>query len=418
MSGLSNVAPSNYVGPQGPIERALCRRLYRLAIKSRRIAVAIDTEDKSVVEAEFILAPPRLWTFLRILVAPNLWVGQSYTAGSWYLKRGRLAEFLEIIRKEAPAPFRRYYEFMAALRGFRYYLSQYLLNVHYTRKVRRHYEVDANIYKLILDQEMIYTCAFFENAEKSLDAAQQRKLATSIARLELPKRSVRVLDIGCGWGATARAIVRSRENSEVCGLSLSEGQIEWARERDCAVLSPDQRRRIEYRVEDYVDHRGTELYDAVIVIGMIEHVGLGGYETFFHSLQSFLRPGGTAVIHTIASPMPSKPTNRWIDKYIFKGGYAPSVSELVRAIEREPFQITGLHLHGPNNYRRTIECWLDNFTTNETQIARYLYLEGHSERYVERFLRTWFFYLSGVRNMFSDGDPRSHQVVQACIRKK
>lgn len=387
-------------------------------IASKRIDVAIGSDDEGAANVEFVLAPPRLGTGLRILIAPNLWVGESYAAGLWYLKKGSLSEFLDVIRREAPPIFRKYYEFTAALKGIRHYLSQHLLNVHYTRKVRRHYEVDSKIYEMILDRELVYTCAFFERASQTLESAQQNKLAIAIARLELPEGSPKVLDIGCGWGATARAIVRSHDGAKVCGLSISENQIEWARERDGRVLSSDQRQRIEYRIEDYLDHKASEPYDAVIVIGMIEHVGLGGYETFFCRLHGFLKRGGTAVIHTIVSPIPGKPTNRWIDKHIFTGGYAPSVSELVRAIERHPFEITGLYLHRPSNYRLTIECWLDNLTANETPIIRYLQSEGTSEGEVEQFIRIWRFYLSGVRNMFSDNDLRSHQVIQVCIRKK
>jgi cyclopropane-fatty-acyl-phospholipid synthase len=418
MSGSSNLAPSSYVGPQGPLEWALCRHLIHLMIASKRIAIARGVDDGCVSEAEFILAPPRLWTLVRILIAPNLWVGESYAAGSWYLRKGSLTEFLDVIQREAPRAFQRYYEFTAALRGFRYYRGQYLLNVQYTRKVRQHYEVDATIYEMILDREMVYTCGFFETADQDLDVAQQNKLAVAIARLELPEGSAKVLDIGCGWGATARAIVRSHEHAEVCGLSISEGQIEWARERDCSVLSANQLRRIDYRAEDYVNHNVTQSYDAAIVIGMIEHVGLGGYETFFRRLYGFLKFGGTAVIHTIAAPTPGKPANPWIDKKIFTGGHAPSVSELVRAIERQPFQITGLYIYRSANYRRTIECWIHNFISNEPLLTRYMLRQGAAESEVEQFIRTWLFYLSGVRNMFSDGNRRSYQVVQVCIRKK
>jgi len=417
MGDSSNLPPANYVGPRGPIERVLCRYLYRLMIASKRIAVYMDGENERC-DAEFILVPPPFWIAVRILIAPNLWVGESYVSGRWYLKKGSLTDFLDVVRREAPPIFRGYYEFTAALRGIRYYLSQYLLNTHYTRQVRRHYEVDSKIYEMILDPEMIYTCAFFSRVDQDLQTAQQNKLSVAIGRLELPPCSPKVLDIGCGWGATARAVVRSHPSAEVCGLSISEGQINWAKARDGLVLTPDQRRRIEYRTEDYVDHRCISWYDSVIVIGMIEHVGLGGYPTFFRSLYEFLKPGGTALIHTIVSPEPAEPTNRWIDKYIFTGGYAPSISELVSAIEGLPFQITGLYLHKPNNYRRTIECWLANFISNESLVMRHLALEGESEDEIARFLRTWLFYLSGVRNMFSDADPRSHQVIQACIKKK
>src|ERR1700722_8695426 len=133
MGDSSNLAPANYVGPRGPIERVLCRYLYRLMIASKRIAVYMDGENERC-DAEFILAPPPFWIAVRILIAPNLWVGESYVSGRWYLKKGSLTDFLDVVRREAPPIFRGYYEFTATLRGIRYYLSQYLLNTHYTRQ--------------------------------------------------------------------------------------------------------------------------------------------------------------------------------------------------------------------------------------------------------------------------------------------
>jgi cyclopropane-fatty-acyl-phospholipid synthase len=417
MSASLNRAPTNYVGPHGPIRLAICKYICRLMITSRKVALATDCANEGD-GPDFILCPPPLWITLKILIAPNLWVGESYVAGYWYLKKGSLADFLEIIRKEAPPRFRRYYELLAAFKGFRHYVGQYLLNAHYTRKVREHYEVDSKIYEMILDPEMVYTCAFFASVSDDLQVAQQNKLSAAIDRLSLPPDCSRVLDIGCGWGATERALVRLHPNVQVCALSISESQIAWAKARDAIILGDDQRRRIEYRVEDYIDHRGTARYDAVIIIGMIEHVGLGGYASFFRTLYEFLKPGGTALIHTIVAPTPGKPTNRWIDKHIFTGGYAPSISELIGAVEAQPLQITGVYIYSPSHYRRTIECWLNNFVSNEADLVSYLKLQGESEDGIDYFLRTWYFYLSGVRNMFSESNPRSYQVVQACIKKR
>jgi cyclopropane-fatty-acyl-phospholipid synthase len=391
-----------------------------MMITSERIRIAFGDDglrDVCQNDVEFVLCAPRFWTALKLMVAPALWVGESFTTGSWYLSKGNLSEFLRVIRNDAPAAFRRYYEFTAAFKGLRYYLSQYLLNNYYTRKVKHHYEVDPNIYEMILDEEMVYTCAFFEVGSETLEFAQQYKLAAAISRMELSQNHPRILDIGCGWGATARALVKYHPSVEVCGLSLSGNQIEWARRKDSLSLSTEQLSRIEYRIEDYTDHDRNAYYDAVSVIGMIEHVGLGGYYHFFSSIYRFLKPGGTALVQTIVSPTPGEPTNRWIDRHIFTGGYAPATSELVTAIERHPFRVAGIHVYGPRHYRRTIECWIENFTRNAGSIASYLTASGSSPGEVEKFIRTWLFYLSGVRNMFADDETLSHQVVQVCIKK-
>ena len=420
MTESLNLRPSSYVGPQSAMAILACKLLFKVMIRSPRIRVGFDEEcDSPDVDAEFefVLAPPKLSTAIKIMIAPNLWVGESFTSGKWYLRKGELSDFLETVLKDAPHGFRWYYEFTATLRGARYYLGQYVLNRYYTRKVKRHYEVDSRVYEKILDPEMVYTCGFFEDGNNSLAAAQRNKLTAAIRRMELPEGPVKVLDIGCGWGATARALVLGHAQAEVCGLSISKGQIEWATKHDSQTLTPDQLRRIEYRVEDYADHDRLGIYDAVSVIGMIEHVGLGGYDTFFDRVYKFLKPGGTALVHTIVSPMAADPTNRWIDRHIFTGGYSPSVSELVRAIERYPFRIAGLYLYRPRHYRRTIECWLQNFKSNICPMSHYFRQLGDSETKVEKFIRIWLFYLSGVRNMFSEDDPRSHQVVQVSITK-
>jgi cyclopropane-fatty-acyl-phospholipid synthase len=387
-------------------------------IRSPRIRIVFNHDlDHDDYEFDFVLFPPRLWTTIKILASPNLWVGESFITGAWYLSKGDLSDFLDAIRKDAPGRFERYYQFTASLRGLRYYLGQHLLNRYYTRKVKHHYDVDSKIYEMILDPEMLYTCAFFEDGNETLQAAQGKKLAAAISRLSLPHGPTKVLDIGCGWGAMARAVVRENPHAEVCGLSISKNQIDWAAKRDSQVLAIDQLCRIEYRLEDYVGHERTKFYDGISVIGMIEHVGLTGYDTFFNSVYRFLKPGGTALIHTIVSPIPADPTNRWIDRHIFTGGYTPSVSELTRAIERHPLRIVGLYIYRPRHYRRTIECWLQNFRSNVSCVSSYLRTLGESEAKIEKFIRTWLFYLSGVRNMFSEDDPQSHQVVQLAITK-
>ena len=134
-------------------------------IRNPKIHIKFSTDDPCYTnntKFDFVLAPPRIWTAIKILVAPTLWVGESFTAGEWYLCKGDLSDFLETVLKNAPHTFRRYYEFTAALRGLRHYVGQYLLNRYYTRKVKRHYEVDSKIYEMILDQDMVYTCGFRE----------------------------------------------------------------------------------------------------------------------------------------------------------------------------------------------------------------------------------------------------------------
>jgi cyclopropane-fatty-acyl-phospholipid synthase len=412
-----NAKPASYKGPQGRFERFLCETLFRLMLDTPQIKIDLHGPSQLLTDAEFVLAPPRLWTIMKILVMPDMCVGESYVVGNWYLVKGSLTDFLDAVERNANAAFRSYYDFISRMGGWRYYLSQYILNKTYTRKVKEHYEIDSKIYELILDHEMLYTCAFFTNQEQDLATAQQNKLRITIERMALPEGPIRVLDMGCGWGGFARAIVKANRGAEVCGLTISASQIEWARKRDAEELSSHEAARIEYRQEDYVSHDRTECYDSISVIGMIEHVGLGGYDEFFAKIYGLLKSGGTAVIHTIISPLPAVPSNSWIDKRIFRGGYIPSISELIRVAERHSFHISGVHIHRPWNYRRTIECWLENFINNIDRVGGYLATTGYRAADTDRFIRTWIFYLSSVRNMFSGDRELSHQTLQLCIKK-
>jgi cyclopropane-fatty-acyl-phospholipid synthase len=413
-----NVRPNSYLGPRTALERRICRVLFAGMIQDQRIV--IDYGDNEISRdrydaAEVVLAAPGLWSALKIMIAPGLWVGESYVAGDWFLKKGTLANFIDIIWQYAPSRFGGYYKWMQRLRGVRHYIRQYLLNRYFTRQVRKHYELDSAIYEMILDAEMVYTCAFFDASHESLEDAQSNKLTQTFERLLQSEQGGHILDIGCGWGAAERFVVQNYPTATICGLSISNNQIEWAKRRDGDSLSPSQQERITYRLQDYVLHEEFGAYDAVCAIGMIEHVGLGGYKEFFDRIAKFLKPNGRALIHTIIAPTRGIPTNRWIDRYIFTGGYVPSVSELIPVIENSAFSVEAIHLHGPINYHRTIEMWIDNLTKNAPRMKTYLVAEGASSEDAEQAVRTWYFYLCAVRNMFSKSDIHAYQVAQLCL---
>lgn len=398
----------------------MCRALFRLMVNDRRVLVdfgQVEAGPLAADEVQFIVAPPRLWRSICILLRPDFWAGEGFIRGDWYLKKGCLAEFLRIVEVHAPRPFRAYYQLLSGFRGAGFYLKQHLFSRYFTRKARAHYDIDPAIYSMILDPEMVYTCAFFDDGHRTLAEAQQNKIATAIGRMGLPVERPRVLDIGCGWGATERALVRQHPSAEICGLSISANQIRWAARRDADTLTRSQAARIEYRVEDFERHDRAEYYDGICAIGMIEHVGLSGFGGFFAQIGRLLRPGGTALIHSIVCPISASPTNRWIDKRIFMGGYAPSLAELIAAIELHPLSVSSIHLHGPTHYRRTIEAWTENLEANAGRMRDYLRANDLSRVQAERIVLTWRFYLNGVRNMFDDKPSKTHQIAQICIKK-
>jgi cyclopropane-fatty-acyl-phospholipid synthase len=409
--------PARYRGPRNAFERLVCRWLFQLMINDNRIAVDYGS-GAAADQAEFVVACPTLWATIKIVFAPNLNVGETFVTGDWFLRRGRLSDFIALIKTNPPRFYGAYYRFISQFRGFRFFIEQFFLRRYFTRQVRSHYELDSAIYELILDPELVYTCAFFETPEDTLPEAQQRKIATVIGRMKLPEGPSQVLDIGCGWGATERALVRAYPEANVCGLTISRTQVVWASVRDQGSLSDNQRARIEYRLEDFTAHARRNHYDGVCVVGMIEHVGLGGYEEFFRFIHDALKPGGTAVVHTIVSPVSEFPSNRWMDKHVFVGGYAPSVSELTRAVEQVPLGLTGVHLYSPTEYRRTIEYWLEKLRANRQRLIGHVLSRARSREAAEQTYRMWDFYLSGVRNMFDPEEPQTHQIAHICVSKR
>ena len=204
-----------------------------------------------------------------------------------------------------------------------------------------------------MDDECVYTCAFFDKNE-SLEEAQINKYHTICNRLGLSGEKADVLNIGCGWGSFERYLVKQNDQIKVTGLSISESQIEWANQRNYTHLEEKQLNRINLKIEDYLIHKSTEGYNAIVAIGMVEHVGLSGYKEFFRKAHSLLKPSGKILVHMIVKPESAVPTNSWMDKYIFPGGYTPSIKEITESVEDLNLRVMGIYIHGPSHYASVV----------------------------------------------------------------
>ena len=245
--------------------------------------------------------------------------------------------------------------------------------------VAHHYDLDGRLYDLFLDQDRQYSCAYFENADDTLETAQLAKKRHIVAKLAV-EPGHRVLDIGCGWGGMALYLARYA-GAEVKGITLSEEQFAMSKARVKADGLDD---KAVFALEDYRVTEGT--FDRVVSVGMLEHVGPKNYETYFRRVAELLTDDGVALIHTIGRTLGPAPTNDWLEKYIFPGGYIPALSELLPAIEAAGLMATDietLRLH----YAETLRAWRENFARQRDK-ARALY--------DERFCRMWEFYLAGA----------------------
>jgi cyclopropane-fatty-acyl-phospholipid synthase len=234
----------------------------------------------------------------------------------------------------------------------------------------QHYDIGNDLYQAMLDRRLVYTCAYWKEA-KTLDDAQEAKLDLVCRKANL-QPGMKVLDLGCGWGSFIK-YAAEKYGVEATGLTVSKAQVELGKQL-CDGLP------VELRLADYREALGT--YDAVVSIGIMEHVGSKNYRTYMEVANRCLKEDGVAVVHTIGGNKGGKDLNAWYDKYIFPNGVVPSLSQLTRAAEGL-FVIEDVHNIGPH-YDHTLMAWHENF---EKAWPKFKAVYG------DRFYRMWRFYL-------------------------
>ncbi len=331
------------------------------------------------------------WAFM---IDPYLYVGELYSDGRLIVEHGSIYDFLAIVLSnmkgaKLPLPERIIDMGRYALRHIR----QFNVGSRAKRNIAHHYDFDARLYALFLDSDRQYSCAYFEHPGQSLDEAQLAKKRHIAAKL-LIEQGNRVLDIGCGWGGLALYLAGTA-NAEVRGITLSEEQYEVAVNRAHDEGISD---RTTFALEDYRNTQGH--FDRIVSVGMLEHVGVDFYETYFQTISKLLDANGVAVIHAICRPEGPGHTNPWIQKYIFPGGYIPALSEVLPAIERSGLLVTDVEMLRVH-YAETLRNWRERFMSRRSE-ARALW--------GEHFCRMWEFYLSGSETSFRYEDMMVFQI--------
>jgi cyclopropane-fatty-acyl-phospholipid synthase len=319
-----------------------------------------------------------------LILNPELAVGEGYMDGTLTVEDDDLEGFLAlaVLNQRAGAQTR----WQSAVRRLRTATRSFMQNnvPGLSRKnVAHHYDLAGDLYALFLDADRQYSCAYFTSPDDTLEEAQAHKKAHIARKLAL-EPGMRVLDIGCGWGGMALTLARDH-GARVLGITLSEEQLAVARQRAKEERLED---RVDFRLADYRDLTGS--FDRIVSVGMFEHVGLPYYDTYFGKIRDLLTADGVALIHTIGISDAPSGTNPWIAKYIFPGGYVPSLSEVVASIERQGVWMTDieiLRLH----YAETLRHWRERFEANRDRIAAL---------YDERFVRMWRFYLVACETSF------------------
>jgi cyclopropane-fatty-acyl-phospholipid synthase len=259
--------------------------------------------------------------------------------------------------------------------------------------IAHHYGLGDHFYKLYLDESLTYSCAYFKNAEDTLEQAQQQKYEHICRKLHL-KEGDTLVDIGCGWGGMLLYAAR-HYGIKGLGCTLSDHQAEYARKK---VVQDGLEKRISILLEDY--RKITGQFDKFVSIGMFEHVGKGFIPMFMEKMKSLLKPNGIGLLHTIGKECDTA-GDPWTMKYIFPGAYVPVLDHVIRSMGEKglvPVDIENLRVH----YALTLDEWGRRLETNKTEIET---------MFDRKIVRMWRMYLNGSAAAFRWGDIRLYQIL-------
>ena len=327
--------------------------------------------------------------FSRVLAQGSLGLGESYMDG-WWDSDALDQFFFKLFRSGAIA------NAPVTLNTIFAVLQSKLMNLQSKARAfqvgEQHYDLGDDLFALMLDKRMIYSCAYWKNA-KNLDQAQEHKLDLICKKLYL-RPGMKVLDIGCGWGGLAQYMAQ-KYGVNVVGVTISKEQAKCAQER-CKGCD------VEIRLQDYRDIN--ETFDRIVSVGMFEHVGYKNYQIFIDMCHQLLKDDGLMLLHTIGSNQSYSNGDDWINKYIFTNGMLPSICQIAKTLEGK-FVMEDWHNFGAD-YDKTLMAWHANFIKGWPEIQA---------KYGDRFYRMWNYYLLSCAGLFR---ARSIQLWQIVISKK
>tara|TARA_A100001011_G_scaffold288318_1_gene299361 strand:- start:827 stop:2020 length:1194 start_codon:yes stop_codon:yes gene_type:complete len=329
----------------------------------------------------------------KLLFRPDLYFGEAYSDGEIEIENGTLTDFLNLSLKNIGRGELNFFsQILNKLSGSYRYLTNFNFIKKSKMNVSHHYDISDELYDLFLDPKKQYSCAYFKNESDDLETAQNNKIKHIIKKLNI-KPNQKVLDIGCGWGSLALDIAKSAQ-CEVTGITLSQNQFNYCIRKAKEMNLENQ---VTFKLVDYRELN--EKFDRIVSVGMFEHVGRKFYKKFFKQIDKLLTEDGVSLIHTIGSVNPPRDPHPWITKYIFPGGYTPSLSEVTTPIEKAGLIVADvevLRMH----YSHTLRHWKENCLKNKDKIIK---------MFDERFFRMWEFYLTGCEVAFKWGDQVVYQ---------
>lgn len=330
----------------------------------------------------------------KILLNPELKAAEGIMNGQIVIEEGTIHDFIELFfinkRQFDMNPNQIFWNGMS--RRLRRFMQHNTLR-NSRRNVEHHYDLGNDFYSMWLGQDLQYSCGYFPEGTETLDEAQTAKKRHIAAKLKL-EPGLTVLDIGSGWGGMALYLA-AVTGVRVVGVTLAEEQLKIAQARADYLGLGD---RVEFRLQDY--RRVTETFDRVVSVGMLEHVGVSHLTEFYLNVRDRLAPDGVALVHSVSSKAPPGITGPFLRKYIFPGGYSPSLSEAFAAVERSGLWTLDTEIWRMH-YAYTLEAWREGFLAQR---------ESAVAKYDERFAKMWEIYLSACECAFRHGASCNFQM--------
>jgi cyclopropane-fatty-acyl-phospholipid synthase len=325
---------------------------------------------------------------------PALKFAEMYMDGRMVVEVGELDSFLQIVKINGAKKFATPPAAVLTIwRMVERFWRRHIARETARRNVAHHYDLDENLFRLFLDDDLQYSCAYFENSEVSLEQAQDAKKCHIAAKMLL-EPGQRVLDIGCGWGGTGLFLAQNF-NVDVTGITLSTEQQRVAQRRTKELGLQD---RVRFQLCDYRAVEG--VFDRLVSIGMFEHVGPQNFLTYFRAAKRLMTDDGVFVLHSIGRAKPNAFDPPFVEKYIFPNAHIPALSETLRAIERGGLLVKDIEIL-TYHYADTLKLWRERFHAKRDQVL---------ELYDERFFRMWDLYLATSEASFRHGKLFNFQI--------
>lgn len=408
-----------------------CRRLLEQLIQDRGVDVrVVYLNDQNDGETAMMMMAGRPWDmyvvhdkddrlFSDIVASGNLAMGESYMDGKWDCPRLDVM-FAHLLRADMDSNAAS----NSLSQKFKLWCMRSMhavVNLQSSRRAwevgEKHYDTGNDLFEAMLDERMVYTCGYWERA-RNLDEAQRDKLELTCRKIGLHEHDASVhgpmviLDIGCGWGSFME-YAADRYGARVIGLTVSREQVRMGQERLRSRM-PHLRGLVEYRLDDYREvlnkpeiYRGR--FDAVVSLGMFEHVGQKNHAVFFDVAYVCLKPKGTFLLHTIGTNNPHGVPDRWIRRYVFPNGQLPALSDIAEQCESNERNMVVEDVQNfGNSYDRTLMAWNANFQRAWEMDAEL------RKKYGSRFKRMWEYYLQTCAAAFR---TRRLQLYQCVLSK-